>query len=568
MLIGINITNIALIKKLSLDFSEGLNILSGETGAGKSIIIDSLNFVLGERADKTLIRHGESVAEVEASFYFGENQKVVDALDALGIESEDGLVILRRTLNLSGRSDIRINGHTATLSMLKSVSGLLCDIHGQHEHQSLLKVATHIDILDDFGESEVGEEKLGYFNLFNEYKEVCRKLSEMGNREAQARELDMLEYAVKEIDGAELYEGIEEEIVSNRTKFQNIEKLMSSVGIAVGLLGGEEQNCQDSLRRAYTNLVSVEKYDSDLSEIISRIESARIEIDDIASTLSSQRDSYEFNAEKAEDIERKYETLKNLKRKYGSTVEQILEYREDADKRRQELILGAENTEILEERKGILEDKLYTAAKKLSDKRKAVAKSLEESISSELSELGMGGTQFSVAFVDFPEKGNHVDKLTSNGCDSLEFLISPNKGEPLRSLSKIISGGEMSRFMLALKVIFASIDGIGTLVFDEIDTGISGKIAFEVAKKLYKISRFAQVIAVTHLSQLAAVADNNYLIEKKTEGDSTRTYVYPLSDEDKLKEVSRLSGGVENSGTSIEHAEELIKSFSEFKNNL
>lgn len=569
MLTAISIKNIALIKRLDLDFSEGLNILSGETGAGKSIIIDSLNFVLGERADKTLIRHGESVAEVEASFYFGENQSITSILDEFGIEHEDGLVVLRRSMNVSGRSDVRINGHTATSSMLKAVSSLLCDIHGQHEHQSLLKPSTHIDILDNFGEKELADKKKEFLTFLGEYRDVCKSLSEIGDAKARAREIDMLEYAVKEIDGAELYEGIEEEITANRVKFQNAGRLIESVNFAESMLGsGEGHTVLDTLHRAYNTLLSVEKYDQSLNEFTSRLDSVKIEIDDITSSLSSLAESYEFNSDLAEETERRYDLIKSLKRKYGQTVEEILEYRDNAQNRKNELESLAENGDELEQRKIILEDKLFVLARNLSNERRKVALALEKAISSELSELGMSGTLFKIEFAEIPERDSHMPFITNLGFDKVEFLISPNKGEPLRPLSKIISGGEMSRFMLALKVIIASIDGIGTLVFDEIDTGISGKIAFEVAKKLYKISKSAQVIAITHLPQLASIADVNYLIEKKTEADSTNTYVKVLSNDEKIKEISRLAGGVEKSDFGEKHAKDLIDSFKEFKSNI
>ncbi len=566
MLTAISIKNIALIKKLDLDFSEGLNILSGETGAGKSIIIDSLNFVLGERADKTLIRHGESVAEVEASFYFGNNRKVCAVLDELGIEHEDDVVVLRRSMSTSGRNDVRINGHSATNAMLKSVSGLLCDIHGQHEHQSLLKPFTHIEILDNYGGKDIAELKTDFEKIHNEYKLICDKISKIGDSSERARELDMLEYAIKEIDNAELYDGIEEEITANKIKFQNAGRLIESVKFAENMLGfGEGHTAQDAVQRAYSILVGVEKYDQSLAEYTSRLESVRIEIDDITSSLSSIAESYEFNTDIAEETERKYDLIKNLKRKYGSTVQEILEYRDRSDIRRKELEDIAQNGDKLDEQKVIFEDKLFVSAKKLSQKRREVAINLESAISSELSELGMGGTIFKIGFADIPERDKHMSSIHSSGFDCIEFLISPNKGEPLRPLSKIISGGEMSRFMLALKTIIASIDGIGTLVFDEIDTGISGKIAFEVAKKLYKISKSAQVIAVTHLPQLASIADVNYLIEKKTEGETTNTYVKVLSESEKVEEISRLAGGLQQSDVSEKHAKDIIDSFAEFK---
>lgn len=567
MITSIRIKNIALIKKLELDLNEGLSILSGETGAGKSIIIDSLNFVLGERADKGLIRFGEESAEVEVSFYLQKNEELEKVLLDMGIETEDGVLILRRFMNLSGRSDIRVNGRAVTLQMLKAITQYLCDIHGQHEHQSLLKASTHIDILDKFGDKDIDETKKELVELYSQNKSILKKLASFGDSTERAREIDMLDYVIKEIDKAELSEGVDEEISSIRKKLQNTERLADSVRGAEYLLSGGDGivGAEDTVLRAYNSLVSVEKYDDELSDFVSRLESVKIEIRDIAESLGSISDGYVYSRDYADLIEEKHDLIKSLKRKYGPEISDILDYRAKAEARKFELENSEDEIIKLEKQESETRRKLYNVAKVLSEKRRECAKKLEKLISNELSELGMKGTEFVVNFTDIPEYDAFLDELTEKGVDNVEFLISPNKGEPLKSLSKIISGGEMSRFMLALKVIFAKIDGIGTLVFDEIDTGISGVIAFEVAKKLYSISKSAQVIAVTHLPQLAAAADENFLIEKHVEGETTITNISKLDEKGKLLEISRLSGGVENSEQGEKHAEELIGFFKEFK---
>lgn len=567
MITSIRIKNIALIKKLELDLNEGLSILSGETGAGKSIIIDSLNFVLGERADKGLIRFGEESAEVEVSFYLQKNEELEKVLVDMGIETEDGVLILRRFMNISGRSDIRVNGRAVTLQMLKSITQYLCDIHGQHEHQSLLKASTHIDILDKFGDKEIEEIKNELVDLYSQNKLILKRLASFGDSSERAREIDMLDYVIKEIDKAELSEGVDEEIASIRKKLQNTEKLAESVRGAEYLLSGGDGivGAEDTIMRAYNSLVSVEKYDDELSNFVSRLESVKIEIRDIAESLAAISDGYVYSRDYADLIEEKYDLIKSLKRKYGPEISDVLDYRAKAEARKFELENSEDEISKLEKQESATRNKLYNVAKLLSEKRREYAKKLEKLISVELSELGMKGTEFVVSFSDIPEYDAFLGELTEKGVDNVEFLISPNKGEPLKSLSKIISGGEMSRFMLALKVIFAKIDGIGTLVFDEIDTGISGVIAFEVAKKLYSISKSAQVIAVTHLPQLAAAADENFLIEKHVEGDATITNICKLDEQGKLSEISRLSGGVEKSEQSEMHAKELISFFDELK---
>ena len=568
MITNLYIKNVALIKNLEIELKEGLNILSGETGAGKSIIIDSLNFVLGERADKSLIRHSETDAEVEAVFFVGENLAIKEILDEYGIDFSDGTVILRRVMSVSGRNEVRVNGRLVTAQILRQISSYLCDIHGQHEHQSLLKTSTNLDIVDNFGERELRLEKEKFSSAYKNYSDINRKFESFGDDAQIAREIDMLDFAIKEIERAELYEGVDDEISSIRTKLQNTERLAESVKGAYYLLAGDGSSSSDGTYRAYNLLNSVAKYDESLMELADRLESVKIEISDIADTLNSILDGYVYSSDYAMQIESKYDLIKSLKRKYGAEISDIIKYCEQARERKEMLENSSEEREKLfaQKEKMILE--LYESAVNLSNKRRVVAKNLQLQIADELSELGMKDTSFEVFFTEMPTKNEFLQKLTSKGIDEVEFLISPNKGEPLKSLSKIISGGEMSRFMLALKVIISRIDGIGTLVFDEIDTGISGVIAHEVAKKLYKISKYAQVIAVTHLPQLAGIADHNYLIKKDVVDDITLTFVTGISGEDKLKEVSRLAGGVGSSDAGLIHAKDLVEQLNQYKTSI
>lgn len=568
MITNLRIKNVALIKSLDIDLNEGLNILSGETGAGKSIIIDSLNFVLGERADKSLIRFGEDSAEVEAVFYVQDNDELIKILDEYGIDFEDNVLILRRVMSVSGRNDVRINGRTVTVQMLKHISEHLCDIHGQHEHQSLLKTQTHLDIVDNFGEASLTKVKGEFTILYNEYREILRKCEEFGDDSQTAREIDMLDFAIREIDRAELYEGIDEEITSIRTKLQNTERLAESVRGANYILSGDGSSCEDSVYKAYNLLSSVTRYDETLQEFVDRLESVKIELGDIADSLSSIADGYIYSPDYATQIEEKYDLIKSLKRKYGREIVDILTYRDEAEKRKEILENSASEREELFIKRENIEKELYAIAVTLSNSRREVAVKLEREISAELSELGMKNTIFKVNFDDVPTFEEYLHTLTSRGIDNVEFLISPNKGEPLKSLAKIISGGEMSRFMLALKVIISRIDSIGTLVFDEIDTGISGVIAYEVAKKLYKISKFAQVIAVTHLPQLAGMADHNYLIQKEVVDDTTLTFLKKIVGDDKLSEVSRLAGGLSDSDKGLLHAKDLVEQLNQYKKSV
>ncbi len=548
MLQSLRIKNIALIEDCFLEFGENLNVLSGETGAGKSVIIDSLAFCLGARADKTLIRYGETLASVEAVFDLSSSPAVKRKMTDMGMDDEDLLIIYRSMTE--NKSEIRLNGRPATLSMLKEITRLLVDILGQHENQSLLSVSSHIELLDQYGEDSIGALKDKVGSLYREYKEVERRLSDLGNESDRARKMDILKYQIDEIAAAELKIGEEEELLSARDRFRNSEKIVTAVAQSAASLDGDDAfSVQTAISSAMNALRSVTSFDKKLEEHYERLDQAYTEIKDITEELNSYAESFDFDEATASYVEKRVDLIRSLKRKYGGSVEEVLNSYKQFSEEYSFLMSADEMAEELNRKEIQLREKLISASETLSKARHSSAEKLSKEIEKELSELGMKGSIFEVSF----ESGE--DFLSPEGFDRVEFLISPNPGEPLRSLAKIISGGEMSRFMLALKVITARIDGIGTLVFDEVDAGISGRIGEVVAEKLVLVSRSRQVLTITHLPQVAAVSDRHFLIEKTTERGKTHTSIYPLTEEGVLREIERLSAGVGTYGAL--HAKEL-----------
>lgn len=551
MIETLTVRNIALIEQTELHLGRGLNILSGETGAGKSIIIDSLNFVLGERADKSLIRYGTDSASVEAVFGDYLTPSVQRYLDDAGIDPEE-ILIIRRKMTTDGKNECRINGKVCTLSMLKGLTELLVDIHGQHEHQSLMKVANHIGMLDGMGGDEVAKRKAEVKNLHSEYVALKNEFERFGNESERERKLDVLRFQIDEIKRADIKEGEEDELLDKRKRIRNMEKILSALSEARNILDGYDGNSvTGSLKSAAANLNSVATYDDRISELGERLNSAKYEISDIAETVADMVCELDFDAKSADSVEERLELVRNINRKYGGSYEKVMSFYEQAVEEADALENATERVAQLEkeiEKKG---KALSDAAEKLGKLRTKTAEQFETAITRELKDLGMGGTTFKVEI----KSDYSADEVGENGGDSVEFLISPNVGEPLKPLAKIISGGEMSRFMLALKNIVAGIDSIGTMVFDEIDTGISGHIAAVVAEKMCNISRNRQVIAVTHMPGLAAMADNHFLIEKSVSDGKTHTHLTLL--EDDTEEIARLIGGKDYSSHAVPHAKEM-----------
>lgn len=551
MLTELEIENIALIDKLRMELGKGLNVLSGETGAGKSIIIDSLNFVLGERADKSLIRYGTDFSVVQAVFSDYITPNVAEYMNEIGIEPED-VLILRRKMSVDGKNECRINGRLSTLSILKGLTELLVDIHGQHEHQSLLKSANHISLLDSIGEAEIASLKENVKSLHNEFVKLKKEKKRLGDAEERVRKLDILSYQIAEIEKAAIEEGEEDALFDKRKRIRNMEKILSALNGARDTLDGyNSSSVSANVKNASALLNSVSSYDERILPLCDRLDAVKAEVGDISETVGEFLNEFDFDSKTAEEIENRLETVRNLQRKYGGNYASLQAFYQNAKEEYETLNSAEERVEKLDRELTDATKKLITAAEKLTQARVKAADYFEKRMISELSDLGMSGSTFSVDI----KTAQNADEITENGADSVEFLISPNVGEPLKPLAKIISGGEMSRFMLALKNIVAGIDSIGTMVFDEIDTGISGNISAVVSEKMCNISRNRQVIAVTHMPSLAAMADCHYLIEKSVGNGKTLTNVTLLPDD--TNEVARLIGGSDYSSHAVPHAKEM-----------
>lgn len=564
MLRTLTINNIALISFAEIDFAKGLNILTGETGAGKSIIIDSLNFVLGERADKTLIRNGECEALVEAEFD-EINLPTQKILQEYEIDFEDGL-ILSRKMTEDGKNVCRINGMKVTVSALKNIASSLVDIYGQHENSVLLNSDNHIDILDNFIGENIQLAKQEYLTAYKNFRQIKAKLSEYNKMTDVDIRVEILQKQLQEINDANIVIGEEEELQKRCDMYDNAEEIVRASNNAYTLLNGDmENNACDNIYTAIKELGNIEEFDSNIKGYISRLDEARIEIADIASSIESISNGVsvdEYDAQR--DISRLH-TIHNIEGKYGDSEEKVLAYRDKIALEVDELSNYSFMLEKLTNDYNIALDILEQKGIDLSDVRKNYAKQFEKLVITELKELGMPNTGFEVDIVTYNDIETIANKAGSNGIDIVEFLISPNLGEPLKPLKKVISGGEMSRFMLAIKKITAQIDGVNVMVFDEIDTGISGKIAQVVANKLYDISNSKQVLAVTHLPQLASMADAHYLIEKTTDNLRTNTNVKLLNSNQSAFEIAKMIDGISASESAVLHASKLIEIANEYK---
>jgi len=566
MLKSLHIKNVAIISSLTIDFCDKLNVLSGETGAGKSIILDALTFVIGGKADKSLIRFNTVEMAVEAVFDIAENDEVRKMLKDIDIEAEDEILIYR-SLNLQGGGKTLINGKTVVASMLKNVASAIIDICGQSEHISLLKSSNNLKFLDGFGEQDLLPLRQKVAKNYHAYKEIVKEILSYGGNEAERQKYtDLYDYQIKEIENAKLKEGEEESLLAKRTQLLNVGKIADSLNSAQGLLSGGEISLISKIKDLTGFVMSAHKYLPELETTVEKLNELKYELNDINNTIESNLASLDYNERAADEIENRYDLIKNLKRKYGNSYEEINKYLEKI-KKEFEKFKNAE-TEIirLNKEKDAVLLVLKADCKVLTEERKKYAKELENKITGELKHLNMEKSRFVIEFRN--SAGDFENLLTADGVDNIEFMFSANLGEPLKPLNKIISGGEMSRFMLAIKSISAQTEDIGTLIFDEIDTGISGQTSSVVAQKMAKISKYRQVILITHTPIIAAMADRNFLIEKKTENNTTVSTVAELKDNAKIKEIARLIGTGKSLQYANLHAEEMIKWSNEYKERL
>lgn len=566
MLQKLSIKNIALIDYAEIPFSNGLNVLSGETGAGKSVILESLNFVLGAKADKTLIRSGQNDCSVVAEFNVENNNAIYDIYNELDFEQED-LLIISRKFTIDGKSSIKINGNSATVSMLKKFTSLLVDVHGQSEHFNLLKTANQLSLLDSFGGQTILDIKNSLSLEYAEYKEILNKLETLGGDESQRLiRLDVLDYQINEITNANLQDDEEENLISIKQKLINQEKIVTALRGVCDCITSDG-GVEDILSNARKILSSIASFDNEYSELYDRLENVFAEINDIADNSNNILDNFEESEYSLDQVDERLSLIKSLKNKYGDSISKINEFLESAVAEKEKLENFAQIFEELTIEKLTKEKKIYKLYENLSNKRFEFAQIFEKNIICELKELGMKSANFKINFSEKPDF-NDCKFNSSNGFDNIEFLFSANLGEPLKNLSMVISGGEMSRFMLSIKAQTSKFNDISTFIFDEIDAGISGNIAKIVAEKFAKISRYTQIIAISHLPQISAMADNNLLIEKTEDVAKTTTSVKTLSFEQKIDEIIRLVGGDKNSLSAKEHAKELLSNCAKTKEKL
>lgn len=563
MLLELSISDFALIDNIRLNLETGLNILTGETGAGKSIIIDAVNMVLGERADTDIVRTGAEKAVVEALFKCDGIDGLDDMLKQLGIEPEqDNTLVLGREIR-SGRSISRINGRLVPLSSIRQLSQNLIDIHGQHQHQSLLDISNHMDVLDQLGGKAVLCQREKVASIYEELFRLRKALESIRVSEMEReRNIDLYSYQINEIKDAGLKIDEEEELTLQREVLANAEKIFQGTAQSYQLLYGTEdggaQGIVDGLGQATQFLSPFVDMDGSIRDFHSALESSNILLKEIARDMRNYLDNFEFNPGKLNLIEERLDHINKLKRKYGNTVEDVLEYyrkiREDLERlENSQREQGSLKLKIRETEKSLKKE-----SSALSELRKRAAETLSKNITSEITKLGMTKGVFEVCMkqtVDFTVKGT----------DTVEFMFSANLGEPLKPLSKIASGGEMSRIMLAIKTSLADADSISTLIFDEIDVGISGRVAQVVAQQLANVSKRHQVICVTHLPQIAAMADYHYLITKEERDGHTYTELKTLRKEDRVLELARLLGGAKVTELTLKHSEEMLKMAKELK---
>ena len=558
MLELLHIENIAIIEAADIEFAPGFNALTGETGAGKSIVIDSLSAVLGQRTSRELIRTGADKALVSAAF----SGMAPELTEELGIQPEaDGTLLLQREIQTDGKNVCRVNGRPVTVGQLRALGARLLNIHGQHDGQQLLDEEQHIVYLDRFG--RVGSLAITYAEKYKNFTDIRRQIGALQMDEAEkARRVDTLQYQIEELKRAKLKPGEEEELTARRGMLRNAEKFLDAVAGADYALNGDDSGggALSALRQAQDALSGVRHLDDAFGQLYERLGEAYSEVYDIAATVEDKRGELDVSPGELDRVESRMDLLYRLKKKYGATVEDMLDYQARCEAELAQIEDAGDTLARLEQALFKAEKEARQAAQALSDARKAAADRLTAQILTELQQLDMGKIRFAVDFAEKP--------LDSDGMDTVRFLMSANVGEELRPIHKIASGGELARIMLAMKNVLSEQDHVGTMVFDEVDTGVSGRAAQKVAEKMARISRRKQVLCVTHLPQLAAMADTHFSVEKGERGGRTYTEVRRLDREQRRRELARLTGGSHVSQTMLDGAEELLVQAEKFRAEL
>lgn len=556
MLLEITIKNIALIESLRVEFAQGFNVLTGETGAGKSIVVDSINLALGGRADRDLIRTGTDKASVQALFDISNNPKALAFIQEQDIEAEDGLIAIRRELSREGRNICRVQDVVVPLNTLKQLTVHLMDIHGQHEHQALMNPARHMDFLDAFGGESHAAALSEVQQLHAARGKIASRLKQLMNDVTEKERLfDMLSFQAQEIAAAKLRPGEEEKLQKKLSVLENSEKIRQGVEAAYTLVyqgDGRAPSAQEGLLRSAEAMDRIASLDERYGALAGRLRELYYGAQDVGYELQALLDDLDFEPQLIDKIAGRLDLIGRLERKYGPTLEEVIAFGQSAEARLNELKRGDESITELKKQYKEADSRLREACGRLTALRKASAEKLAEEICRQLKDLGMGKTRFEVRIEPEP-------KPTAIGMDRVEFMISPNPGEPMKPLASIASGGEISRVMLALKAISVDAEGVDTMVFDEIDTGVSGRMAQVVGEKMCLIARNRQVLSITHLPQIAALGDAHFLVEKVAGENRTDTHVRLLDDEGRVHELARLVGGAAETESSLSHAANMLK---------
>lgn len=565
MLLELTIKNIALIESLCIEFAQGFNVLTGETGSGKSIVVDCVNLVLGGRADRDLVRTGAEKGSVQALFDIAGNVRAKRFAEELGIDDSDGMIAVSREVSRSGRNICRISGIIVPLSTLKQLMSTLLDIHGQHVHQSLLSPMMHIEFLDAFGDETHHALREQVAAMHARRTSIASSLKKLMKDSAEKERLaDMLSFQVNEITAAKLKKGEEEKLTARLRILENSEKIQSSVENAYVLTyrgDGRTISAQEALLRAADSMESLSGIDVRYAELAQRLRELYYSAQDIGYELQDVLDHLSYNPALIDKISERLDLISKLERKYGPNLDDVIAFGEQAAARLAAIQSCDANIEEQKQLLRRLDVELKDACDALTASRRLLAERLAASIVEQLRDLGMGKTRFEIR-VD-PEP-----KPTANGADSVEFMISPNPGEPLKPLATVASGGELSRIMLAMKAIAMDVDGIDSMVFDEIDTGVSGRMAQVVGEKMCRIACNRQVLCVTHLPQIAALGNAHYLVEKHSDAERTETIVRRLDDDGRIRELSRLVGGAEDSASSLSHAAHMLQDAQEIRRQI
>ena len=551
MLLEISIKNFAIIEEISLTFENGMTVLTGETGAGKSIIIDAMNLMLGARASLDVIRHGANKAEIEGLFSVGENAALTQILEENGIEVTEELIIRREILQ-NGRSIGRINGQMVNLTTLRAVGQYLVDIHGQHDQEELMKPNMHIRMLDEFGDSQFASVKKHYQDLFEHYRRLRKRvLTKQKNEQEHKARIEMLEFQIAEIEAAALKSGEDQALNQKRDKLLNHKHIADTLTNAYVMLDDEEFSSLSNIRSAMNDLMTLEEFDADYKDMSSNVSEAYYILEEVTKQLSDVIDELDFDAGSLQQIEARLEVIHSITRKYGGSVDDVLDYYENITKEYNLLTGNDESSDDMEKDLKRLEKELIVAAENLSQERHQLAKNLEAEIKQELADLYMEKADFQVQF----SKG----KFNRDGNEAIEFYISTNPGEGFKPLVKVASGGEISRLMLAIKSAFSRKEDKTSIVFDEVDTGVSGRVAQAIAQKIYKIGSHGQVLAISHLPQVIAIADYQFFIEKISNEHSTVSTVRLLSVEERVEEVAKMLAGDDVTEAALTQARELLR---------